>query len=507
MTALFELAQILDGYKLRQIEVLTRPLRPGIQESRYRLMYHALANGDVHTEEEAAQLLGLDVKGRPFRRFLLEFRRRLYTPLLFLDTESSEQFNATQKANFECLRKLGIFQTLLHRNCFINAAILAAEIVEIAAQNDVTLVALEMATYLKRYFAEQEPNPDKYRYYKAYVDRFRFDWEAENKALEYYTAVLAPSIKNKSTQVNLADKANNYIAILEPYALKCNSIIFLAGYYGVKLLGKMAVFRWKDSIQICDEAILKLNNKPCSSPRIQRIFYEHKVVSLGMLERYEEALQLNRENIERDIEGSRGWFLSLEVRMIVALKAGEYSVAMDTAKIVLTHPNFELMPTLMHEAWKILLAYLILVQKTGKIDAKYAEIETMLNFKLNKFLNEVPNFSKDKKGLNIPILLIQFLFLLHQKEFDKAQEKLVALRKYRVKHFRIDQGYYRTQLFIKALCTIASSSFNRKKFISKSKKFIDSILSLPKGFHDQHFKIEVVPYETQWKWVIELLDD
>jgi hypothetical protein len=506
MTDLFELAQIMDGYKLRQIEVLTRPLRPGIQESRYRLMYHALANGDVHTEEEAAQLLGLDLKGRPFRRFLLEFRRRLYAPLLFLDTESSEQFNATQKANFECLRKLGIFQTLLHRKCFINAAILAEEIVEIAAQNDVTLVALEMATYLKRYFVEQEPNPDKYRYYKAYVDRFRFDWEAENKAMEYYQAISVQSMKNKSIQVKVAESAKMFDSLLEQYALKCNTIIFLAGYFALKFMAKMTVYRWIDCIKICDIAIEKFEEKTCSSPRVQGIFYGHKIVCLYMLERYDESLKLNSENIKRDIVGSRGWFIGLELHTMIALKAGDYPLAVSTIKEVYTSPYFKFMPNLMHETWKILAAYVVLVNRMGKPNSNNDDLETIIDFKLRKFLNDVPIFSKDKKGLNIPILLIQFLFLMYQKEFDLAQEKLEALRKYRVKHFRITDGYYRTQLFIRAICTLGGSAFNKAKFIKKSKPFIENMMSVPKGFPDQHYKIEVIPYETLWKWIIQLLD-
>ena len=189
MTDLKEFAHVLDGYKLRQVEVLTRPLRPGVQETRYRIMYHALAEGQVRNEAEGAQLLKLDAKGRPFRRFLLEFRRRLFAPLLFLDTENSPNFNSTQKANFECLRKLATFQTLVYRHCPENACLLAKAIIELAIQNDVTLVALEMATFLKRYYVERVPDSEQYLHYQAYVERLRLDWQAENKAMESYQAV------------------------------------------------------------------------------------------------------------------------------------------------------------------------------------------------------------------------------------------------------------------------------------------------------------------------------
>lgn len=506
MTDLLELTQIMDGYKLRQIEVLTRPIRPGVQESRYRQMYHALANGEIHTEEEAAQLLGLDVKGRPFRRFLLEFRRRMYAPLLFLDTENSEQFNATQKANFECLRKLGIFQTLLHRKCLINAAMLAAEIVEIAAQNDVTFVALEMSTYLKRYFVEQEPNPDKYRYYKAYVDRFRFDWEAENKALEYYSAVIAPAIKKKSNQYDIALKSKELLNILEPYSSKCNTILFLAGYYGVMLTEKMSLFAWKKALDICDIAIERLRSKSCFSPRMIGFFMINKTTCLSMLGQYEEAIKLNIECADFEVYGSRGWFVNQDVQVSVALRAGEYSLAHSVAEKVISNPMFKLMPKIMHESWQILFSYISVIQSIGKVKLNANDSIVFQQFKLNKFLNDVPTYSKDKKGLNIPILIVQLLFLLHQKEYEQAHERLESLRKYRVKHFRYDAGNFRTQLFLKAITTMAGSAFNKKKFIKKSQPFIEQLRNTPIGHPDQHYKIEIIPYTLIWNWMVEMID-
>lgn len=506
MTDLLELTQIMDGYKLRQIEVLTRPLRPGVQESRYRQMYHALANGEIHTEEEAAQLLGLDVKGRPFRRFLLEFRRRLYAPLLFLDTENSEQFNATQKANFECLRKLGIFQTLLHRKCLINAAMLAAEIVEIAAQNDVTLVALEMATYLKRYFVEQEPDPDKYRYYKAYVDRFRFDWEAENKALAGFYRLVAPSVKKKSALGEISDKAIEMANSLSIFADRCNTILFIAGYYGVQLAQKMSIYSWKASINICDIALEKLGQKKCFSPRIKGFFYTNKVSCLLMLEKYNEALELNHESFRKEIEGTRDWFTYLESHIMVALKGGFYEIALETFVKVNSNPKFKLLPELMHETWHLYLAYLALASRMQPHSSSQQNEEVLQNFKLKKFINQVPISSKDKKGLNIPILIIQFMHLLEQKEYELAQEKVEALRKYRVKHFNYNEGNYRTQLFIKAICTLAGSSFEKKKFSRKSTVFLEQIRKTPKGHPDQHYKIEIIPYETLLQWVYMSLE-
>ena len=507
MTELLELAKVVDSYKLRQLEVLTRPLRPGVQETRYRIMYHALINDQVRTETEAAHLLGLDAKGRPFRRFLLEFRRRLYPPLLFLDTDNSPHFNETQKANFYCLRRMALFKSLLYRNCLENARVVAEEVVELATQYDVTLVALEAATFLKNYYITQYPSREKHFYYKAYTEQFRHNWTAENKALQSLQAVVAPAVKKKSNQSDLAQKARELLTCLESYVPDCSTILFFAGYYGVKLTEKMSLYRWDKAAEICDSALSQLQEKPCSSPRIIGFFLINKATCLAMLGKYQEALSLNLENASLEIEGSRGWFATLEVQVSVALKAGEYALALNCAEQVFLSPKFSLMPRITHETWQILFAYIVVIQLIGKIDHKATQSDLIHKFKLIKFLNNVPIYSKDKRGLNISILLVQLLFLMHQKDYASAQERLEALRKYRVKYFRVDAGNYRTQLFLKAITTMAGSTIRKNKFVKKSQPYISLLSETPIGHPDQHYRIEVIPYETMWRWIIEMIDE
>lgn len=505
MTELKELSLVLDGYKLRQIEVLTRTPRPETVETRYKTMFRALANGQIHTETEAAKLLGMEVHNRPFRRFLQEFRRRFFPPLLFLNTQNSTYFNTTQKANFECLRKLATFQTLVHRHCPENARILAEELIELAVQHDVTLVALEMATYLKRYYVERVPDPAKYQYYQTYVEQLRLNWVAEHKAQEAYQSMIAPAIKIKSTQQQLAEKARDSLRTLSSFRERCNTLIFLGGYHATRYLYEMARFHWDEAIATCDEAIQEFNQKSCGSPRIMAVFSVHKVICLTMLDRFDEALALNTAVIEAEMEGTRNWFLYLDNQLLVALKANAYPLALETALRMYTNPNFAAMSEPIKESLSMLSAYLVLAHRQGAL-ATQLNLEQFLNFRLGKFLNEVPNYAKDKKGLNVPVLIAQFLFLLQAQAFDQAHDRLVSLRKYRTKHFNTSDGYYRTQLFIRMLCVMVGTSFSKKQFLKKSFPLLQLMIQVPKGHPDQHFKIEIIPYETLWQWIVDCLD-
>ena len=499
-----ELARVITGYKLRQIEIITRPLKGDVSDNRFKVVYHALKEGRVNSLEEVAQLLELEIESRAFRRFLAEFRKRFFAPLLFLDTASSPNFNDTQKANFRCQRQLAFFKTLLHRNCPENARLLAENTFELALQNDVTFAALEFATYLKQYYVERQLNVEKHLHYKVLVEQLRFNWEAENLALGYHQAVSVPYVTKKAVQPELLFVSEDYLQALEPY-LHCNTLMFISAYYAMKYTGEIHRFEWSNANATCEEALQRLQSKSCVSPKLVRIFQSYHVIGLSMLDQFDEALSLNWGIVKTEVEGSRNWFLYLDNVFLIALKGTKYKDAGHAACMMYQHENFKVMSESIQESWNLQMAYLILAKKMEP-NAQVAESEVFSGFRLNKFMNNVPNYTKDKKGLNVPILIAQFLFLLLEKNYDLAQEKLAALRKYRVKHFSTEGGSYRTLLFVRALCVMAGTRLAKSIFLKKSTPILNVLKSVPKSNPDQHFQMEMVPYEVLWSWVLNLLE-
>jgi hypothetical protein len=499
-----ELARVITGYKLRQIEIITSPLRADVSENRFKVVYNALKEGQVNSFGEVAQLLELEIESRAFRRFLIEFRKRFFAPLLCLDTESSPNFNDTQKANFKCQRQLALFKTLLYRNCPENARLLAETTFELALQNDVTFVALELATYLKQYYVERQPNFEKHLQYKALVEQLRFNWEAENWALGYYQKVSAPYVTKKAVQPELLYVSEDYLLALEPYR-HCNTLMFISAYYATKYTGEMHRFEWSTANSTCEEALQKLQAKNCVSPRLVRVFQAYRVICLSMLDKFDEALTLNWDIVQNEVEGSRNWFIHLDNLFLMALKGSRYKDAGRAACMIYQHNNFKAMSESIQESWNLQTAYLILAKKLDS-NAQISESEVFSGFRLGKFMNNVPNYTKDKKGLYVPVLIAQFLFLLLEKDYDLAQEKLAALRKYRVKYFSTEDGSYRTLLFIRSLCVMAGTRVTKSIFIKKSTPILNILKSISKTNPDQHFKIEIIPYEILWSWVMKLLD-
>jgi len=206
----------------------------------------------------------------------------------------------------------------------------------------------------------------------------------------------------------------------------------------------------------------------------------------GIIEKFDQFIE----------EGSFNWFKMQELSFFTQMHAGDYAAAFQTYKKVADHPNFETVSAPVAELWKILDAYLCFLLYVGllKPNTDGAPGEQQIKFRLNRFLNEVPVFSKDKRGMNIPVLIIQFIYLLADGKFEACEERVDALNKYRLRYL-YDRETLRSSCFIKFLASIPGSGFNTSKLKNKITKLRECLAANPWYAVPQSLEIEIVPYE------------
>lgn len=83
------------------------------------------------------------------------------------------------------------------------------------------------------------------------------------------------------------------------------------------------------------------------------------------------------------------------------------------------------------DAWRLSFGYLNFLVKTRRLKLSPREKSSADKFRLSSWLNDMPIFSKDKMGSNIPILILQAMFLLLERRLDEFDNRIEALRKYR----------------------------------------------------------------------------
>lgn len=503
MERIRELSKLLDGYKLRNLEVLTNPSNTS-NPTRYRQAYETYKAGKWGTEEELAELLELEMEGRPFRRFKFEFLKRLYLPVLFIDHEV-ETLNETQQQHLWCWKQLALFKTLLHRGAIKNATAIAHRLFEVADEYNFPLAGLETATFLKKHYALHEVDREKYQRYQAAAKKYELYFWAENKAAELYQLLLMPVMKTKSYQESQATDAENYKNQLEPYyQAGCDTQLFLGAYFAFSCMSKMFRYEWEESLVLCNIAIEQLKKKKNYSNRILSIILDYKVLCLTRLGKYTEAEEVVDEVLKFETIGNNFWYRGNEMYIYAAFQASDFNKAWNIYKTAVNLKEYDLLLPLQKEVWQLYFAYLSLAINLGKLKIGENEINEKNKFRLSKFLNDLPVFSQDKQGLNIPILILQIVFLIQQKEFEKIEERIEALRKYRVRHL-FNKENFRSDCFIKALQTLIKADFRKELFIKYSSPYLKALSEMPLSKALQRHEVELVSYEVLYSWIIEIL--
>ena len=182
-----------------------------------------------------------------------------------------------------------------------------------------------------------------------------------------------------------------------------------------------------------------------------------------------------------------------------------YADAVKIMNKVLRHKDFKIISNAFREPWYLKEAFIHFLIRTGKINPQdFPDIKLRM-FRLNRFLNEVPVYSKDKKGINITINIIQILFLLSDKKYDTVIDKLNSLKQYNHRYLRKSQ-YIRSNCFIKMLLTIPVGHFNKKLVQTRADKYYQKLLLNPMDYSEQSLNIEIIPYERLWEEVLSILE-
>jgi hypothetical protein len=238
------------------------------------------------------------------------------------------------------------------------------------------------------------------------------------------------------------------------------------------------------------------------------LFNNQKASCLTMLGQYAEAEATLDGIVDRIPEGKTSWFKNRELAAINALYAAAYPRAWELTQTALRHERFMQIPETDQETWRLYKGYLHLLARAGALDIDPAQRDS---FRLSKWLNDMPLYAQDKRGGNIPLLILQLHFLLADYQgapaaYDAICNKIEALRKYNSRNLDAFSAHYRTDCFL-SLVQLLPKYMQQPEQLQKMAEGVLQKMALGKKFvPDNTFEVEVVPYERQWEWILGYLN-
>lgn len=500
MIALKELAFLINEGKVSSLH-FTDLLKDKDVKS---VFYQGLLSNEFDDDDEAAALLYKKTKSSPvYKKLKKEFKKDLINRLFFIDVNHFK-YSDRQKAYYKCHKDWAAMKILLGQNGWTSARKLCIKVYKMALQYEFTDIITDVARTLRLYYGTREGNKKAYEKYALVFDSYRQLRDREEFVEGLYIDLIVSYVNKRSDGQIIQQKAYEYFKLIEEDLATYDSYwIRLCGYL-IQLFIFSSVKDQEGTLTVCSEAIAFFNKKAYKTNTAMQVFLYQKMVSFAELNDYEEGKLAALEGMKMVSEGTGNWFKYQEWFFLFSMHMGDYRGAFTGFLKVKNHKRFKFLLESNQELWRIYEAFLYLLWKTNRLGHGQKAMMHFGDFKPGRFFNALPVFERDKRGMNIPILIAQVLLMLINKDYHKAIGRIEALNKYCSRYLTKNETF-RSNSFIKMLIQIPASGFHRVAVERKTKKYYAKLMEVPYGISNQNLEIEIIPYEKLWKMALELM--
>ncbi len=491
--ALYELSGLLNGYKLRNIDVLDNQ----DSTSNHTKFFRFLKSDDGDNETLAAQSIGYKDEDDPnYRRFRVDYRTKLLQTLFFIDA-ANPVFKEYTQALLRCTQQATILSVVLKFGYDDTIALYGRELLEQTQKFELTEVSLKVATMLRNIYVQKLKDKNEYLKYKDLCEQLEIEYAAERKAMAYFDDLMSYYTKSIGMQPEVFDAADSYFRDLYPRLRENSSCVLIANTYTIALLKYLSRMDYKSVLETCNTAITLIRKKPYNADNFLSLFLNNKIVAHTNLGEYEAATISSEEALNITVEGTNNWFNSIEKTIRLIFHQGNYELALGLFQKGKKHKNFDALTQSTKEDWYIIEAYMSFLEKIEALP------KGSVNFKTKKFQNAVPMSDKDKSGRNIAIEIAVILHELIDGE-KNVEEKVENLLRYYNRYMK-DEQHIRSFLFICILKSIIQKSSNLAVNTAPLDDFVKRLLAEKYDFNNKAHYAEVIPFHLLWvrhNWAI-----
>lgn len=473
-------------------------LEPG---SKTEQLFDAVLSGKVTSDESAMVIVynATDDAKAKYYQLKTRLKEKLIQGILLTDLSGPESTDRHQ-AQAECQKKWAAALTLFSKGADLAAAELGEQILKKAKKFAFTELTLSISHRLAHHYAMQFGQAARYSECKALHRSHQELWVAEKNAEDLVNDIAATYKPTTDTRLELAMMAERGYEKIAPLLHQFDSYsLHLSGRI-LLLNSKMYRGDYESAIAVCKDAIRFFEKRKYNCNVPSQLFNYQLIVCQIQLKQFEEGRNTIRHQQAAFDEGSWNWFKFQELLFLLSMHTGHYDHAFQLQQKALQQPKLSKMPEMLQESWKIYEGFVWFLVKAGKVKASGGKSA----FKTGKFLNEVPQFSKDKRSTNVPVLILQLLHALADGKRDALLDRSEALAKYSSRYLK-DDNQFRSNCFIQLLLQIPAGQFHPVAVGRKAEKWVARLAERPVQIADQPFELEIIPYETLWNLTITLL--
>ncbi len=481
MDHLIELSQLVSPSRIRYQNLI------GEGQDKVERLYHFILDNKEIDNVQAKEYLfsNKNNKENLLWRAKTKLNDRLVNSLLVLQYEKG---NIYKNTFIKAQKELAVCQILRVEGKKKAFELMAGKVLKTAIEFDFTEIVYLLAKELRFQYSLINSKPKKAQKFTELISEYRQYLDIEDELERIYCEFILLIKRRKNFTKVQIDKAKEL--------MKNASILYdkRKTYWTVVQVANIRAFYYQmlndhnNTAKVCEEALNTLNQLPYAVPASATFSFILKMIPGQIMTQQFEGASINIQKcLKRSQPGQINWAITKQAEVISLFHQSKYDQVLKITSEIQNFPqNYW-----SKESWSIYQAY--------------ASILTGKKLRLGKFLNEVPQFSRDTRGMNINILIIQILEYMRRNERGQVIDRTNALKQYIYRHLR-HQDTIRSNCFIKMLICLEKGYFKQITVSKYAKPHLQKLLKNPLHDSKQDFEVEIVPYEHLWSFLLQLME-
>ena len=211
MEHLKELVNVINRNKVKSIRILD----PKDKTSRVSQFYKRIGEGDLNTDEEAADFFfNSTPKDAQYRKLKARLRDLLFNTAFFVDVNNAK-FSSAQKAFYTCQKNLITIQILLGRYARNSAIELAKSTLRKSMKFEFTEISLDLCKKLREHNAFKTGKVRDFEKYSKLLEKYKAILEAEDQAMYYVQLLSLSKVTKANTRLEAIKVAHDGLEKLD----------------------------------------------------------------------------------------------------------------------------------------------------------------------------------------------------------------------------------------------------------------------------------------------------
>ncbi|RYU76423.1 hypothetical protein [Hymenobacter persicinus] len=428
-----------------------------------------------------------------FRKLKSRVQQKLLNHLYFLD-QADPRHLVSRRYELQCIGLYHQVSVLYGEGEYSLAEQLLRKCLRQALDGEFTQYAVMAARLLCTLYADLR-QPARYKAMSKQLIKSQQQLVWEDEAGQIYGSsklALAHTVRTRRTLLN---QIPAYQAQLEQLHQKAQSFTTFNYLYLIKLTQQELTGNYEEIIRLTTATAKQAAQGKLNRKRFDKRFNNYMNAYAHLRSKQPvKGLALAEEYFKDFHPSSGNWFFFLENYVLLALHAGQYGQAHNLLELAHKNPYFRKQRVAARQRWDLFRAYIHFVQP---------EVSPLRLRHFNQFVQTLPDYSRDKQGYNVAILILQFLHYLRHQDVEGLLSRLEGLRKYERRHLR-DAATVRSQLFFRLLVLTVKENFNPQACEKKAQPLLNHLREAPQP-GEAYAEIEIIPYEALWQLTLDIL--